>query len=423
LVSGLVGAPVRVLLVLCWLSIAVGLPGEAPWGNAWSDASGAVALAFEPLAVYYTCTVRTQTYSSMAECSAVCEAGVCALRREMATVPSIEMQNTSSGAATFVSTFSSGIILGQNLNFTVKGATTGMQIRVKEDPGLPVGMSYKSLPDGLLLDWVPRDTQHGYVHELELAATLGGQEAAPWRIRVPVVPPAVAFDLPRDLTGEHALVAVPGSPTTLELRCHSNYPAWMMLAPGHEKLPLGLMVRDVSDGRREYVDGALGPYPGATKALTYTPPRGSEGSEATVCFDCGAVQATARRCVSFKVDLCRYTASEGDTLTSVSRGVYMQPNWRRLWNLNPGLEAGPESTLAAGTVINVGPVYRVLPGDTLDLIAGRFHTTTKGILSLNPQLTAESPGDGVKPLMAGSPICLPTCTSEPTPSQDYIHPY
>lgn len=66
---------VRLLLACSLVGLAVGLPGEAPWGNTWSDAGGVLATSFAPLSLFYTCTVRNTTYSTMSACNAACDMG------------------------------------------------------------------------------------------------------------------------------------------------------------------------------------------------------------------------------------------------------------------------------------------------------------------------------------------------------------
>ena len=65
----------RALLACCLAGMAMGLTGEAPWGNAWSDSAGVLATSFAPLSIFYTCSVRDLTYSTLAACNAACEMG------------------------------------------------------------------------------------------------------------------------------------------------------------------------------------------------------------------------------------------------------------------------------------------------------------------------------------------------------------
>jgi len=93
--------------------------------------------------------------------------------------------------------------------------------------------------------------------------------------------------------------------------------------------------------------------------------------------------------------------------------LFFQSNWRRLWNVNAHLPADPDATLQGGSVITLGPVYTTKKGDSVSSIAGKFHTTAKSLLLLNPSIA----DDGVVP--AGSGLCIPTCTLLPNPSLDY----
>ncbi len=56
--------------------------------------------------------------------------------------------------------------------------------------------------------------------------------------------------------------------------------------------------------------------------------------------------------------------------------------------------------------MNLGPVYRVKPGETLADLAARFRTTVKSLLSLNPDVQP----DGPRGLPAGQELCLLLCS-------------
>lgn len=65
----------RALLACCLTGLVMGLSGEAPWGDAWSDSAGVLATSFAPLSIFYTCSVRNLAYSMLAACNAACTMG------------------------------------------------------------------------------------------------------------------------------------------------------------------------------------------------------------------------------------------------------------------------------------------------------------------------------------------------------------
>lgn len=64
------------MLLFFWLGLAVGLPFEAPWGDAWTDASGNLRSTFHPVLVFYDCSVDTRIYLTSVACAEACRAGV-----------------------------------------------------------------------------------------------------------------------------------------------------------------------------------------------------------------------------------------------------------------------------------------------------------------------------------------------------------
>lgn len=100
-----------------------------------------------------------------------------------------------------------------------------MNITVMEDPGLPVGMTATSMASGtqLRLSWSPRAAQQGMIHELVIIGSKAGVSAYPWRFRIPVAPPAFSWITPGEEGG--MATAVVGSPSSVTLKCHSNYRA------------------------------------------------------------------------------------------------------------------------------------------------------------------------------------------------------
>jgi len=131
----------------------------------------------------------------------------------------------------------------------------------------------------------------------------------------------------------------------------------------------------------------------------------SEGYEA--CFaavDVAGVTQGAdmkRRCYRIRVKKCQYCVSEGETFASV--GADFGIDWLLMYMANPTVR-NPD-TLPPGTVVNLGVVYEVRPGDYLELIAQKFHTTVPALQTLNTDVTVE----GI--IQPGMEICVmpPVC--------------
>ena len=58
-----------------------------------------------------------------------------------------------------------------------------------------------------------------------------------------------------------------------------------------------------------------------------------------------------------------------------------------------------------GQLLNIGAIYKFQHGDSLMGVAGRFRTTMKRLLKLNPDI--DNP-DAVQP---GQEVCLVPCTT------------
>jgi len=181
----------------------------------------------------------------------------------------------------------------------------------------------------------------------------------------------------------------------------------------------------------------------AHQDFAWTPVRGMEGSMHTVCFQswalitypsnlhAGPPQARRarnadgsaelpRRCVNIKVRRCKYCVDSEETLLVKMKEYSVDMNWLRLWAANgnddgddltdpvedPGvLGTGTLDGVHNGQLLNIGPVYKFQAGDSLMGIAGRFRTTLKSLLDLNPDITDPSV------VQAGQEVCLIPCSS------------
>ena len=121
-------------------------------------------------------------------------------------------------------------------------------------------------------------------------------------------------------------------------------------------------------------------------------------------------------CINIYVPKCKYCVQAGDTLHYINKKFQLNTNWLQLWNSNgmpeiepdplaPATVIGDPDWIAAGdAVLNLGPVYRVRPGETLHALAALFRTTVKKLLDVNPDLAAAAA------LPEGAPLCVMPCT-------------
>jgi len=189
-------------------------------------------------------------------------------------------------------------------------------------------------------------------------------------------------------------------------------------------LPVGASVVEIESGARSHVE------------LRWRPERGTEGSSHLVCFraysrvaffsqlsleqqEATVGNALPRRCVTIKVRRCKYCVDSEDTLMVKMKEFSVDMNWLRLWAANgnddgdplthevedPGvLGTGLLDGVENGQILNIGPIYRLQPGETLMAVAARFRTTVKVLLDLNPDILADS-------VQAGQEVCLIPCTA------------
>uniref|UniRef100_A0A7S0WBU6 LysM domain-containing protein n=1 Tax=Hemiselmis tepida TaxID=464990 RepID=A0A7S0WBU6_9CRYP len=168
----------------------------------------------------------------------------------------------------------------------------------------------------------------------------------------------------------------------------------------------------------------------------WTPQRGTEGSRRTVCFRAFPKvsfrshlspeyqEATVGgelpvRCLAVTVRRCKYCVGGAETLLTKMKEYSVDMNWLRLWAANgnddgdpltmqvedPGvLSTGLLDGVANGQLLNIGPIYRLLPGETLHQVAARFRTTVKSLLDLNPDIQS------AELVRVGQDLCMIPCT-------------
>merc|ERR1712159_879684 len=113
-----------------------------------------------------------------------------------------------------------------------------------------------------------------------------------------------------------------------------------------------------------------------------------------------------------------YCIGQGKTLQYISKEYQVHSNWLRLWMSNANANgvqtiSDPDHIGFANAgdgwkPINIGNMYKVQEGDTLTNIAAQYGTSVKTILSLNPDITADST---LQSAGAGATtLCLQPCS-------------
>lgn len=179
------------------------------------------------------------------------------------------------------------------------------------------------------------------------------------------------------------------------------------LVPGSYGTPAWTAATEPTAGRR------------VAAVFRWTPLRGMEGSEYTICFqgkDKHSMVTLPKVCAFLSVRRCFYCARVGETFKYIAETFNFDTNWLRLWNYNPTVQ-DPDLILRNFLPVAVGSTYEVQPGDTLSAIAARLRTTVKKILEVNPDMTS------AEDLNVGQEVCVMPCTLNPykdTPFNPYI---
>jgi hypothetical protein len=125
---------------------------------------------------------------------------------------------------------------------------------------------------------------------------------------------------------------------------------------------------------------------------------------------------TRNTCFNIFVPKCKYCVQAGDTLHYINKKYFLNTNWLQLWNSNgmpeiqpdplaPAVVVGDPDWIADGnSIINLGPLYQVQPGETLQQLAALFRTTVKKLLDINPDVASSTT------VAAGAALCVMPCT-------------
>ena len=179
-----------------------------------------------------------------------------------------------------------------------------------------------------------------------------------------------------------------------------------------------------------------------TPTITSTPTNTPQPSETPTITETSTITETPTQSTIF-----RYTVQEGDTLTSIVKDQNLGDNGLILIYIlnppstdpdNPGIDPFKPQNLQVGQVLtlpNPGMAlpqptplptglangskisYRVLPGDSLGFIAGKFNTTPEAIVAANKTVLTDGTASVIYPgwvLQAPINLVTPVPTKAPT---------
>jgi len=124
--------------------------------------------------------------------------------------------------------------------------------------------------------------------------------------------------------------------------------------------------------------------------LAWYPARGQEPNTYTYCVHardtaCMGYRCEARGkelCFTVHVVKCKYCLSLGETIMHAA--ARYKSDWLQIWGANSHIIT-PDS-IPAWTSLQLGPMYSVRSGDTLESIATRFGTSSNNLLEANPDI-------------------------------------
>jgi hypothetical protein len=147
---------------------------------------------------------------------------------------------------------------------------------------------------------------------------------------------------------------------------------------------------------------------GRRRNLTWVPAWNQGGLKRNVCVSLWAPATGCEptpglpqpiRCYTLQVARCVYAVQDDQKLDEIA-AVY-STTWLDMFALNPTIKM-PDRVMSMGQLINVGHLYRVVPGDYLQKISNRFGSTVEGILAMNADILPEHADD----IKANQEICV-----------------
>jgi hypothetical protein len=129
----------------------------------------------------------------------------------------------------------------------------------------------------------------------------------------------------------------------------------------------------------------------STRVFSWRPKRGQEAYDYHVCFTVEDSLGTSNTaspefagafCAHIRIKRCRMCLLPGESLISVAQNYGTE--WLNIWSGNNDL-LRPAEALESAEII-LGPLYKVLPHESINSIAARMSLDTSELLSWNPDL-------------------------------------
>jgi len=153
--------------------------------------------------------------------------------------------------------------------------------------------------------------------------------------------------------------------------------------------------------------------------VSWTPPPGAEGRTYRICFRAYDDVSSTTSCSTVHVARCMYCTKEGESLVSIAQRF--RTDWLQVWAANDadvvasntaelaasqvrpwgGADVRHPHDLEEGVLIRLGPLLHTRLEHSLDEIAGRYGTTVRSLLEVNPDLLGL---DG--PVPRNSELCV-----------------
>lgn len=301
------------------------------------------------------------------------------------------------------------LVVGErvDLNVTAAHVSGNVTTSVLANPGMPSGchvtasetheMGHMRRAVMRRFSFTPIPGQEGITYKICIKATnvINATDSHTKCIQLDVRAPHVAFK-PETASTVERTVGV-NCPVLLRLLPYDagnqgycmQVRAGKISNPSEGSLPPGAQLTYVGTATRD----KKGSHDGCEHdewLLAWYPTRGQEPSTYTycvhgedkVCIGDRCTQRARELCFTVHVVKCKYCLSIGETIMHAA--ARYKSDWLQIWGANPHI-VSPDA-IPAWTSLQLGPMYSVRAGDTLEDIATRFGTTSNNLLEANPDI-------------------------------------
>jgi hypothetical protein len=300
-----------------------------------------------------------------------------------------------------------GELVEVNITASLTAVNGNLTMSVLADPGLPSGCRVTAtekleVGGGIKaymkrLSFTPITGQEGLVYQICVMATDTNTptDFVTKCIRIDVRAPQIAFKTGTALTVERSVGV--NCPVLLTLLPYDegNNGYCLEMFPGKNSdtsqgtLPGGAQLTYVGTEPR----AKHGTHDGCAHnewLLAWYPTRGQEPNTYTYCVHARDTLCMGYRCelrgreLCFTVHVvkCKYCLSLGETIMHAA--ARYKSDWLQIWGANSHIVT-PDA-IPAWTSLQLGPMYSVRAGDTLESIATRFGSSSNNLLEANPDI-------------------------------------